>query len=179
MKRTIVTMTVAAAILSVGVLAQAPAANPLTGSVRKTWEGAKLNIVESAQQMPEANYGFKPIATVRSFGEILAHTAGSNYVFCSAAKGEKSPHAEGDFEKTATTRAEIMKAVNDSLAYCDGVINSMNDKKLAESVDMPFNMGKATRAEAIIDNVGHLNEHYGNLVTYFRLKGMVPPSSKR
>ena len=51
--------------------------------------------------------------------------------------------------------------------------------ELAETIEMPFNMGKAARAKALVSNIGHNNEHYGNLVTYFRLKGLVPPSSRR
>ena len=93
----------------------AAAGDTLARSIRKAWDDAKLNIRESADQMPEANYAFKPVDTVRTFGQILAHLAGANYVFCSAAKGEKTPHAEDAFEKTATTRPQIIKALTDSL----------------------------------------------------------------
>jgi hypothetical protein len=55
----------------------------------------------------------------------------------------------------------------------------MDDKKLGEMIDMPFGMPRAARAAALQSEIGHMNEHYGNLVTYFRLKGIVPPSSKR
>lgn len=156
-----------------------PAANPLSGAVKAGWDGAKRNITESADQMPEANYSFKPVDSVRTFGQILAHVAGASYVFCAAAKGEKTPFSEDHFEKTATTRAAIIKAVQDSNAYCDGVIATLTDAKAAEAIDLPFGMGKAPRAQALIFNSGHLMEHYGNLVTYFRIKGIVPPSSKR
>ena len=156
-----------------------PSGNPLSAAVKAGWDGAKRNIVESADQMPEANYSYKPTESVRTFGQILAHIAGASYVFCSAAKGEKSPFAEEHFEKTATTRAAIIKAVQDSNAYCDSVVSSLTDAKAGESIDLPFGMGKAPRAQALIFNTGHLMEHYGNLVTYFRMKNMVPPSSKR
>ncbi len=163
------------------VMAQAPAAgaNPVTGALRANWDGAKLNIKESADLMPEANYSFKPVDSVRTFGQILAHLAGANFVICAAAKGEKSPHAEDAFEKSATTRAQIIKAVADSHAYCDGVFAGADDRKLADPIEMPFGMGKAARARALVMNIGHVNEHYGNLVTYFRLKNIVPPSSRR
>jgi uncharacterized damage-inducible protein DinB len=164
-------------VVSVSVSAQD--AQPVTKSVRAVWDGAKKNISESADLMPEANYAFKPVDGVRSFGEILAHVAGANYVFCAVAKGEKPPHAEDEFEKSATTRAAIIKALGDSMTYCDGAFAAMDDKALGAPVDMPFGIGKGTKAAALLANVGHLNEHYGNLVTYFRLKGMVPPSSRR
>jgi uncharacterized damage-inducible protein DinB len=179
------TILIVAAVMSAAIAAAAqtrgaaPAGNPVSQGLRESWDGAKLNIKESGEQMPEANFAFKPVDTVRTFGQILAHLAGANYVICAAAKGEKSPHAEDEFEKTATTRAQIVKAVADSHAYCDAVFGSMDDRKLAETIDMPFEMGKASRAKALVMNIGHNNEHYGNLVTYFRLKGLVPPSSRR
>ena len=165
------------------VIAQAPrgaaAAQPIAQAMRQAWDGAKLNIKESGDLMPEANFAFKPVDTVRTFGQILAHVAGANYVFCAAAKGEKAPHAEDEFEKSATTRPAILKAVGDSLAYCDAVFAAQTDKSLGEAIAMPFGMGQGTRAAALVGEVGHLNEHYGNLVTYFRIKGLVPPSSRR
>jgi uncharacterized damage-inducible protein DinB len=167
------------ACLSVPALAHAQASNPVSDSVRSTWKGARTYIRDSADQMPEADYGFKPVATVRTFGQILAHVAGANYLFCSAAKGEKSPHAEDEFEKSATTKAAIIKALDDSLAYCDASYTALTDKSAGELVDMPFGMPKTARAGVLIMNTGHLSEHYGNLVTYFRIKGMVPPSSKQ
>jgi uncharacterized damage-inducible protein DinB len=162
----------------VSAFAQSPAtANPVAAGIRTAWEGAKRNLTRSAELMPEKDYGFRPVDTVRTFGQILAHVAGANYVFCSAAKGEKSPHAEAAFEKTATTRAQIIKALNDSIAYCDGAYAALDDKRAGETVDLAFGMGKGARALPLMQNTGHLQEHYGNLVTYFRIKGMVPPSS--
>jgi uncharacterized damage-inducible protein DinB len=157
----------------------AEAQNPVSDSLRSSWNGAKRNIKESAEQMPEENYGFKPVDTVRTFGEILTHVAGASYVFCAAAKGEKSPFAEDSFEKTATTKAAIVKATNDAIAYCDGAFASITDATAGQMVAAPFGSAQVPRANPLIGQIGHDNEHYGNLVTYFRIKGMVPPSSKR
>lgn len=176
---TALTVLSTAALFSASAFAQAPAtANPVSAGVRTAWEGAKRNLMRSAELMPEKEYGFRPVDTVRTFGQILAHVAGANYVFCSAAKGEKSPHAEADFEKSATTRAQIVKALADSIAYCDAAYTALDDKRAAETVELPFGMGKGARALPLMLNTGHLQEHYGNLVTYFRVKGMVPPSSQ-
>ena len=90
-------------------------ANPVSRAVKAQWDAAKKNLVESADEMPEANFSFKPVDSVRSFGAILAHVAGANYVFCSAALGEKPPHAEDEFEKSATTKAAITRALHDSI----------------------------------------------------------------
>ena len=175
------------AVLAIGISSPAirgqqkptPSPNPVSQSIRDTWEGAKRNIKESAAQMADADYSFKPTDSVRTFGQILAHLAGASYLYCSAAKGEKTPHEEDDFEKTATTKAQIVKVLDDSIAYCDAAYTALTDRTAAEVVPMAFGGKDAARASALIGNVGHYQEHYGNLVTYFRIKGMVPPSSKR
>jgi uncharacterized damage-inducible protein DinB len=172
--------TLSIALEHIAAAQQPPSsANPVSQAIRDSWEGAKRNLNESAEQMPEADYNFKPTDSVRTFGQIIAHVAGASYVYCSAARGEKTPHEEGDFEKTATTKAAIIKALNDSNAYCDKAFTALTDRTAAEVVPMPFGGKDAGRASPLIRNIGHLNEHYGNLVTYFRIKGMVPPSSKR
>jgi uncharacterized damage-inducible protein DinB len=173
--RLTISLTVALAIAVPSLAAaQTPASDPIAESIRNSWAGAKRNIVESAEQMPESNYAFKPVDTVRSFGAILAHVAGANYVFCAPARGDKTAYEEDRFEKTLKTKAEIVKALNESIAYCDAAYNAMTDKTAGEIVT-----GTAARAQRLINNAGHLQEHYGNLVTYFRIKGMVPPSSNR
>jgi uncharacterized damage-inducible protein DinB len=176
---TSLTVVWAVALFGISASAQSPAsANPIAAGVRRAWDGAKRNLTRSAELMPEKDYAFRPVDTVRTFGQILAHVAGANYVFCSAAKGEKSPHAEAAFEKTATTRAQIIKVLNESIAYCDAAYAALDDRRAGETVDLPFGMGKGARALPLMQNTGHLQEHYGNLVTYFRVKGMVPPSSQ-
>ncbi len=171
----ILSVTTAIALSYPALHAKQPPASTdsISQAIRGTWESAKRNLKESAEQMPEADYAFRPTDQVRTFGEILAHVAGANYVFCSPARGEKSPHEEDDIEKTAKTKAEIVKALNDSLTYCDAAYTALTDRSAAEMI------GAQARASTLIRNVGHLQEHYGNLVTYFRLKGMVPPSSRR
>jgi hypothetical protein len=175
-------LVILALMLSTPLIAQSPTAgnsDPISQGIRDAWNGAKQNVLKSASLMPEAKFGFKPVDTVRTYGQILAHLAGANYIFCAAAKGEKSPFAEDDFEKTATTRAQIMKALEDSIKYCDGAYAALDDRKAAEMIDGPFGGGKSARASALMGNTGHLQEHYGNLVTYLRINGLVPPSSQR
>jgi hypothetical protein len=83
--------------------------------------------------MSEADYAFKPVDTVRSFGEILSHIAGANYVICAPARGDKTEYEEDRIEKTAKTKEEIVKALNESLAYCDAAYNALTDKSAAET----------------------------------------------
>jgi hypothetical protein len=165
--------------LAAPVLAQtpAPAANPITQALRATWTDAKTNFRRSADVMPEAKYSFKPVDSVRTYGAILAHVAGASYEFCAAAKGEKPPHAEDEFEKSAKTKAEIVKALDGAIPYCDDVYKTLDDAKAAQVVPGAFGGPPAARAASLIGNTGHVEEHYGNLVTYLRINGLVPPSS--
>lgn len=153
--------------------------NPIADSLRGQWNSVKNYYLKSADLMAEGDYGFKPTPDVRSFGEIIAHVAGANYEICSGARGEKAPYAEDYFEKNAKTKADIVKAAKESIAYCDAAFTAATDKSLAALVEAPFGPKQQARASLLILNVGHVNEHYGNLVTYFRLKKMVPPSSQR
>ncbi len=158
----------------------AAAQNPVSDSLRSSWGGAKRNIKESAEQMTEANYSFKPSPDVRSFGEILAHVAGASYEFCASAKNEKAPFAEDSFEGKVKTKSEIVKVTNDAIAYCDGAFTALTDASAGEMVHGAFgSTNQVARASSLLGQIGHDNEHYGNLVTYFRIKGVVPPSSKR
>jgi uncharacterized damage-inducible protein DinB len=167
-------MTVMALVASVG----AQTANPISQSIRDEWNGVKKNVQQSATAMPEAKFAFKPVDSVRTYGQILAHIAGASYEFCAAARGEKPPFTEDAFEKTATTRGAIIKALEDSIAYCDAAYASLDDRKAAETINGAFGGGKTARAAALMGNTGHLQEHYGNLVTYMRINGVVPPSSR-
>jgi uncharacterized damage-inducible protein DinB len=151
---------------------------PVSDAIRSSWATAKKNIAESAQLVPESLYSYSPVPKiVRTFGQIVAHVAGANYEFCSAAKGEKTPHAEAAFESLAT-KPSILKAWNESIAYCDTAFAALTDKSASDPITMPFGIGKGVRTAALLGNIGHLNEHYGNLVTYMRLNNIVPPSSR-
>ena len=167
---------VVVAVLAYAVSASAQA-NPISDGVRSGWNTAKRNMLGSAKAMPEAKYTFKPVDTVRTYGQILAHVAGANYEFCAAAKGEKTPFTEDHFEKTATTAAAIAKALQDSVTYCDAAYTSLTDASAAQVVAGAFGGNKQARAAILMGNTNHNNEHYGNLVTYLRINGLVPPSS--
>jgi uncharacterized damage-inducible protein DinB len=157
---------------------QAPTAGTVLVRVAQNgWAGAKRNIVESADQMPEADYSYKPVDTVRTFGQILSHVADSNYFYCARSKGEAPPVPDGTLEKTATTKAAIVKALRESVAYCDTVYAALTPTSAAETVKAGDN--QIPRVQPLFSNVSHNVEHYGNLVTYFRMKKMVPPSTKR
>ena len=163
-------------LLTLTLLCLAPAAARAQGmaAMQPLYQTAKGWLVRSAELMPDADYSFKPTKDVRSFGELIGHVANANFMICATAKGEKSPATE-DFEKNVE-KTRLVKALKDAFAYCDPVYQ-MADGDLAAATEL-FGM-KMSRLGFAFMNVTHNNEHYGNLVTYFRLKGMVPPSSQR
>lgn len=165
--------------LAAATAAAQPTGNPISDAVRQDWTRASRNVKESATQMPPDEYGYKPVDTVRTFGQMIGHIAGVNYLYCGAASGDKTPREEDAIEKSATTKDALVKALDESFAYCDKVFAALTDSTAGEQMDMPFGQGKGARVSMLLGNTTHVNEHYGNLVTYFRMKGMVPPSSRR
>lgn len=158
------------------------AANPITDSIKAGYSAAKDYLTKSAAMVPEKGLSFKPAGTaadVRTFGRIIGHVANANYMFCGAVLGEAMKGETGpggaDFEKT-TTKAGLEKALADSFAYCDKAFAAVNDRNAAQPVTgLPI--GPSTKIGALAFNNAHDFEHYGNLVTYLRAMGMVPPSS--
>ena len=135
----------------------------------------KNNIIGSAQKMPEENYSFKPTPEVRSYGQLLGHIADAQYLFCSAVLGKPNP-APG-IEKSKTSKADLVKALNEAFAYCDVAYDSLTDAEAGTPVK--FFGAEQAKTTVLSFNTAHNNEHYGNLVTYLRMKGLVPPSSER
>src|SRR6187401_622306 len=119
----VIAMLIGGSVL-VGAQARPTSPQPVSDAVRASWENSKKNIRDAAVDVAEAHYSFKPVDTVRTFGQIVAHVAGANYEFCAAAKGEKSPKAENAFESLAT-KAAIVKAYDDSVTYCDAVFAAL------------------------------------------------------
>ena len=104
----------------------------------------------------------------------------TNFLWCSQAKGEKNPNAGNNLEKL-NTKAEFLKALNDAFAYCEGVYASLTDASGLEMVDITQESGRQTRnlrMALLILNFAHNNEIYGNMVTYMRMKDIVPASSE-
>jgi len=149
--------------------------NPLSASTRGLYGIAKNNITRAAEKMPEENYSFKPTPEVRSFGQLVGHVSDANYTFCSAVLG-KDPPVRG-IEKSKTSKSELVEALKGSFDFCDKAYDSMTDSMAVEKVKF---FGQERPKLGVLDfNNMHDYEHYGNMVTYMRLKGLVPPSSER
>jgi uncharacterized damage-inducible protein DinB len=149
-------------------------ADPVIGSVGHEWQQLAGYISRAAEQMPESDYAFRPTPAVRTFGQLIGHLADGQFFICAAALGETPKAVEGDWEKK-TAKAELTAAFRASTEYC---VRAYAQPDAAGSLPTKLFGADATRYAALLRNAVHDGEHYGNIVTYLRLKGMVPPSSQ-
>ena len=154
--------------------ATAAPANPITASEKGLYMVIVSPVVRAAEKMPEENYAFKPTPEVRSFGQLVGHVADANYMFCAMAQGQPGPSTS--IEKTKTSKADLVAALKDAVASCGKAFDSMTDASGSELV--PFGGFKLAKLTLLSLNTAHTDEHYGNMVTYLRLKGIVPPTSE-
>ncbi len=174
MKRAITAALVAVAVVSAPLTARAQAVNPIT-EIKGQWTGMIDNITKAAEELTDAEYAYRPVATVRTFGELIGHVAGTQDLICASVLGEKAP-AEDAIEKSAKTKAALVAALKASTAHCAKAY-AIPVAQAGVMVDMFGD--KSTKLAALALNAVHDGEHYGNIVTYMRMQGKVPPSSKR
>jgi uncharacterized damage-inducible protein DinB len=148
--------------------------NPLSAFNKKVYEREKTTLLRSADKVPEGDYAFKPTDAVRSFGQIVGHVADAQYLFCSVVLGEKNPAPK--IEQTKTSKADLIAALKDAFAYCDKAYDGMTD--VAGTQMVKFFGNDTPKLGVLTINNMHNMEHYGNLVTYMRLKNIVPPTSE-
>jgi uncharacterized damage-inducible protein DinB len=154
---------------------QAQSSDPLSAGAKSLYTMAKINVLKSAEEMPEANYNFKPTDSVRTFGQLVGHVADGQYEFCSSVVGDGAKTPE--VEKNKTTKADLIEGLKTAFAYCDKAYNGLSDAQAAGTVKF---FGRDMAKLTVLNfNTAHTDEHYGNMVTYLRMKGLVPPSSKR
>src|SRR5437879_7044524 len=175
-----------AALLGLILAASASAQNQpqpsFTAFLKNLYMGNRNEISRSAAKFPEEFYGMRPgpQTEVRTFGQLVGHLAEFNYLWCSEAKGEKNPMEGKDLEKL-TSKADLNTALSDAFAYCDSVYNSMTDASGQEVIEITQEDGRKRRIKRLsllLLNYGHNEHHYGNLITYMRMKSIVPASSE-
>jgi len=147
----------------------AQTANPLIAETKQAYNAEKGYLTRAAAAMPEEYYSFKPTPDIRTFGALLAHIADHQTNYCSTARGA---HKQGD-AASKTSKADLVAALAASYAECDAAWDSISDANATEMV------GQRSKLGTLIIDVIHSNEEYGYMSIYFRLKGIVPPSSDR
>jgi len=166
------------ALGGVPLRAQAPPAatpgSPAVSTARTLWAQITGYITTAAEELPESTYAYRPTPEVRTFGQLIGHVAGAQYLICAAAVGDPE-RAEDEIERTRTTKAALLAALKASTEYC-GKAYAQTDAAAQQPTRL-FGQPQ-TRLFALGLNATHNAEHYGNIVTYLRLNGIVPPSSR-
>jgi uncharacterized damage-inducible protein DinB len=156
----------------------------VTQVLDRTVTNMESEFVPAAEAMPEDKFGFVPtngeFKGARTFGEQVKHVAAVNYIFGAAILSEKVPVDVGEESGPASvkTKAEILNYLRESFAYVHRAIQTVNDKNLVELVRSPFGEGKVTRLGLATSVAGHGFDHYGQMVEYLRMNGIVPPASR-
>ena len=131
----------------------------ITADLRRSFMEVANFVTKAAELVPADKYAFKPVQTVRTFGQVVAHIVDSHNYFCAYAAGKSVQWAD-PAEKGSTDKATLLPKLKQSIDACNAALN-----------------GGATKPRGLIDNIGHTNLHYGNMTTYIRILGLVPPSS--
>jgi uncharacterized damage-inducible protein DinB len=152
----------------------------LDGSV-KMLEG---EFIPAAEAMPEDKFGFAPtngeFKGVRTFAQQVKHVSAVNYMVAAAILGEKPPVELGSENgpDSMKAKADIVKFAKDSLAYAHKAVASITDENALGRIDSPFGNGKVTRLGMATVFAWHSFDHYGQMVEYLRMNGIVPPASR-
>jgi hypothetical protein len=156
----------------------------VTQVLDRTVSNVEHEFVPAAEAMPEDKFGFAPtngeFKGVRTFAQQIKHVASVNYELGGGILEEKPPVDIGDESGPAsiTTKADILKYLNDSFAYVHKAVQTINDKNLVETVRSPWGEGRVTRLSLATSVAWHGFDHYGQMVEYLRMNGIVPPASR-
>jgi hypothetical protein len=148
-------------------------------------KGVEGEFVPAAEAMPEDKYGFAPtngeFKGVRTFGQQIKHVAAVNYMVAAAILQEKPPVELGgeNGPDSIRSKADIMKFIKDSYAYAHKAIGTITPDNCTGEVPSPFGKGKTTRMRLAILITSHSFDHYGQMVEYLRMNGIVPPASRQ
>src|SRR5215469_1600712 len=147
---------------------------------------AEKEIISAVEAMPADKFGFAPtdgeFKGVRTFGQMVKHLSATNYILAAAALGEQPPPDAGDElgPETVRTKAEILNYLHGSFAHLSKAIDAIGQANVPvnPSPISPMKKGEVTRSALIMESLIHAYDHYGQMVEYLRMNGVVPPSSR-
>lgn len=154
-----------------------PVSSP-SQAVLESWNDIGRKLIAMAEDFPEDKYDFKPKPEQRSFAQQLLHAAGANYYFTNLAMGEKPPTEEEPKRDRFKTKADVVNYVKKSFADGAAAIKAKGDKGMDEVVTEPFGNQQTRIGDMAYGFIEHSGEHYGQLVGYYRMAGLVPPESR-
>ena len=164
-------------VLVVTALRPAAQAPSIQGEMVKDWNDLKGTMAKIAGAMPEDKFTFKSTPAQRDFGQQILHVAQVNFKILQAV-GAKTPAPAIDLK--ATTKAGIIKALEDSFDYGTAVLKEQTDQTILQPAAMPPGfMGPSSRARIFTFLIGHTWDIYGQMAVYLRLNGVTPPASVR
>jgi hypothetical protein len=155
--RTGLLLGISLTVVAQAAMAQAPNGDP-SGALRRGFDEVAGYVTRAADMVPAEKYSYRPTASVRTFGQLIGHLADSHNYYCARAGGRNVEWAD-PVEKGSSDKATVVQKLKQSIAACTGVY------------------GAGGQPQPLVNNVGHTNLHYGNIITYMRMMGMVPPSS--
>jgi uncharacterized damage-inducible protein DinB len=155
--RTRLLLAIPALLVAQRTLAQT-AANDATAALRQSFNEVTGYVTRAAEMVPADKYSYRPTASVRTFGQMIGHIADANNYYCAHARGSNMEWSDA-VEKGTATKAALVQKLKQSVDACAGAYSASGQPR------------------PLISNIGHTNLHYGNIITYLRMMGMVPPSS--
>jgi hypothetical protein len=149
--------------------------NPFSADARQSYALVKDSLLKAADRMPAADYSFRTVPQVRTFGEMIAHLADAQLLMCQVVKGEKTT-ANAKFAPPKTAKADLVASLKASFDYCDPVYAAMTDP--AGRAQVKWFRWDMSKIGLLNWNIAHDNEMYGIIGAFLRIKGLVPPSSE-
>jgi hypothetical protein len=146
--------------------------------VLDSWNDIGRKLIAMAEDFPEDKYDFKPTPAQRSFAEQLLHAANANYFFSDPAMGKPMPKAEDPKRADFKTKADIVAFVKKSFADGAATIKAKGDKGMSDLMVDPFAHQQIRVLDMAYGFIEHCGEHYGQLVVYYRVAGLIPPESR-
>lgn len=154
-----------------------PALSP-SQAVLESWNDIGRKLIAMADDFPEDKYDLKPTPAQRTFAEQLLHASGANYFFTNPALGQKPPAEEDPKRDQYKTKADVVAFVKKSFADGAAVLKAKGDKGMSDLVIDPYSNQQIRVSDMAYGFIEHSGEHYGQLVVYYRLSGLVPPESR-
>jgi len=152
------------------------AQNPVSSVLRDFLPGREKNTVAAVEAMPADKFSFKPTPDQMTFGHLVGHMVGSNYMFCSKAAGVEAPKTPE--VKETDSKDALVTALKSSFAFCSEALGKMDDSKLGETTE-GFGGKQVTRAWFALVLASSWADHYAETAMYLRLNGVAPPTAKK
>jgi uncharacterized damage-inducible protein DinB len=176
---------IGSAVVSFFILAQFAAhgqdasTNPYTAELKVQYRDVRRDLIESAETMPANKYDFRPTPDVRSFGQLVGHLIDDEYAICALAREERTSRDPSESaERAGGSKDQLVQGLRKAFEYCDAVYEPLTDVTAAQRV-RSYDGTMQPRIQLLMINTHHANVHYGNVIVYLRMNGIVPPSTAR